>query len=128
MPRDAKTVLLVEDEDNIALALEVLIDRQGHATRRVATGEDALVALEEDAPDLVILDVMLPKVSGFEVCQHIRDTEALKGTKVLMMSAAGPIAQTKGLAIGADAFFPKPFDPGALTREISNLLGGSDAA
>ena len=128
MAADDKSVLLVEDEDNIALALEFLVGRQGYAMKRVSTGEDAIAALDETPPDLVILDVMIPKGSGYEVCQHIRETEALKDVKILMMSAAGDMARRKGLALGADAFFIKPFDTKLLTQEISTLLEGSDAA
>ena len=84
-----KTVLLVEDEDNIALALEHLIGRAGYRLRRVATGNAALAAMAEDRPDLVVLDVMLPERSGYEICQMIRADAALKGIKVLMMTAGG---------------------------------------
>ncbi len=123
MPDAAKRILLVEDEDNIAMALEFLIGRAGFALTRVATGEDALAAIDADPPDLVILDVMLPNTSGYEVCQHIREREDLAGVKVLMMSAAGEMARRKGLAMGADAFFVKPFDTRLLRDEIATLLG-----
>ena len=128
MTSEDKTVLLVEDEDNIALALEFLVSRQGYGLKRVATGEGAIQSLEEEQPDLVILDVMLPQSSGFEVCQFIRESERLRETKILMISAAGEMARRKGLALGADAFFIKPFDTKLLTREMATLLGDSDAA
>ena len=118
-----KTVLLVEDEDNIALALEFLISRIGYDLQRVANCPDALAALQESPPDLVVLDVMIPQGSGYEICQHIRESAELCDTKVLMISAAGEMAQRKGLALGADAFFVKPFDTKLLTAEIRNLLG-----
>ena len=128
MTAEDKTVLLVEDEDNIALALEFLVSRQGYGLKRVATGEGAIQSLEQDQPDLVILDVMLPQSSGYEVCQFIRESERLRDTKILMISAAGEMARRKGLALGADAFFIKPFDTKLLTREMATLLGDSDAA
>ena len=128
MTSEDKTVLLVEDEDNIALALEFLVSRQGYDLKRVSTGEGAIASLEADRPDLVILDVMLPKGTGFEVCQFIRESEDLRDTKILMISAAGEMARRKGLALGADAFFVKPFDTKLLTREMATLLGDSDAA
>ncbi len=124
MVEAAKKVLLVEDEDNIALALEFLIKRKGFDLKRVATGPDALVALEEDLPDLVVLDVMLPGRSGYEIIQVIRDSERLRHVKVLMMSASGgEVERRKGLALGADRFLTKPFDTRELTDEICALLG-----
>ncbi len=129
MTTSNKTVLLVEDEDNIALALEVIIGRRGFGLKRVATGTAALEALEAERPDLVVLDVMLPERSGFDICQHIRASEDLRDVKVLMMSAAGSeVTRRKGLALGADAYFTKPFDTRALTDKICALLGEDGAA
>jgi DNA-binding response OmpR family regulator len=122
-----KTVLLVEDEDNIALALEHLIGRAGYRLRRVATGNAALAAMAEDRPDLVVLDVMLPERSGYEICQMIRADAALRGIKVLMMTAGGgEVERRKGLAVGADAFMTKPFATADLTAQIGELLAGAD--
>ena len=119
-----KSVLLVEDEDNIALALEHLLGREGYRLRRVATGNAALAALAEDPPDLVVLDVMLPERSGYEICQMIRNDAALRDIKVLMMTAGGgEIERRKGLAVGADAFMTKPFATRDLTTQIGQLLG-----
>ena len=122
MTERPKQVLLVEDEDNIAMALEFLINREGFDLKRVSTGEAAMDALDEARPDLVVLDVMLPETSGYEVCQHIRERDDLRDIKVLMMSAAGDMARRKGLALGADAFFVKPFDTKLLRDEINALL------
>jgi DNA-binding response OmpR family regulator len=122
-----KTVLLVEDEDNIALALGHLIGRAGYGLRRVASGSDALPALAEARPDLVVLDVMLPGRSGYEICQMIRRDAALAGIKVLMITAGGgEMERRKGMAVGADAFMTKPFSTAELTRQIRALLGESD--
>ena len=118
-----KTVLLVEDEDNIALALSHLIGRAGYSLRRVATGNAAIDALAEERPDLVVLDVMLPERSGYEVCQIIRRDPALAGVKVLMITASGgDVERRKGLAVGADAFMTKPFATADLTAQINALL------
>jgi len=120
-----KSVLLAEDEDGIAIALEYLISRAGYDTRRVADGQSALDALAAAPPDLVVLDVMLPHRSGYEICQIIRRTEGLKGVKVLMMTArGGEVERRKGLALGADAFLTKPFATADLTAQIRALLGG----
>lgn len=126
---EEKTVLLVEDEDNIALALEHLIERQGYRLSRVADGDAAMAAIAEVRPDLVVLDVMLPGSSGYEVCQSIRRDSALSGTKILMMTArGGEVERRKGLALGADAFLTKPFATSDLTDQINDLLAeASDA-
>lgn len=117
------SVLLVEDEDNIALALEILIGRCGFRLRRADCATQALAELERDVPDLVVLDVMLGDGSGYDICQHIRRTGAFADTKVLMISAAGHMAERKALALGADAFFTKPFDTTELIGKIRSLLG-----
>jgi DNA-binding response OmpR family regulator len=118
-----KTVLLVEDEDNIALALSHLIGRAGFHLRREATGNAALAALREDKPDLVVLDVMLPELSGYEICEIIRRDPDLAGIKVLMITAGGgDVERRKGLAVGADAFMTKPFATADLTARITEML------
>lgn len=119
-----KKILLVEDEDNIALALGFLIERQGFAMTRVATGPDALEALQTDTPDLVVLDVQLPGCSGHEVLQAMRGNDRLRDVRVLMMSAVGgKVAREKCLALGADMFMMKPFSTARLTEEICKLVG-----
>ena len=124
MTQGQKNILLVEDEDNIALALEHLIGKRGFALTRAASGPEALAALETSRPDLVVLDVMLPGQSGYEILQIIRESDRLRDTKVLMMTACGgETDRQKGMAIGADAFFTKPFDTRQLTDEICKLLG-----
>lgn len=126
---EAKDILLVEDEDNIAFALEFLIGRMGHRTTRVADGEAAITALDAGPVDMVVLDVMLPRKSGYEVCQVIRGREDLKGVKVLMMTArGGEVERRKGLALGADDVMIKPFSNTELTARITELLDqGADA-
>lgn len=128
-PMEEKKVLLVEDEDNIALALEHLIARQGYALRRIADGTRAMEAIVEDHPDLVVLDVMLPGSSGYEICQSIRRDATLSDIKVLMMTArGGEVERRKGMALGADDFMTKPFATSDLTDRINDLLAeASDA-
>lgn len=125
---EPKKILLVEDEDNIAFALEFLIRAMGHKPARVADGEAAVAALTADVPDAVVLDVMLPKRSGYEVCQMIREEPRLKDTKILMMTAGGgKMERRKGMALGADAFLTKPFANEELKATLTGLLAGSDA-
>ena len=120
-----RKILIVEDEDNIAVALEYFIGRLNYAISRVADGDAAVEALKAHPPDLVVLDVMLPKRTGYEICQIIREDEMLKGIKILMMTAkGGKVERAKGLALGADAFMTKPFAGAELVAQIEDLLGG----
>jgi len=127
-PRAQPHVLIVEDEENIALALATVLGREGWRLSRVADGEAAWSAIRAERPDLVILDVMLPSVSGHELCQRIRLDADLSGTRILMMTARGAaIERRKGLALGADAFVAKPFDLRDLLGQARRLLGEADA-
>ncbi|MEZ5796848.1 MAG: response regulator [Paracoccaceae bacterium] len=117
-------VLVVEDEDNIALALDFLMEREGYEHDRIADGDAALPKIRDMRPDLVLLDVMLPGASGYEICQGIRLDPGLADVKILMMTARGSsIEKRKGLAIGADGFITKPFELKELREEVRRLLG-----
>jgi len=119
-------VLIVEDEDNIALALQTVLARQGWQVSHVSDGADALAAIRGKRPDLVLLDVMLPNMSGFEICQAVRLDPALTGLRILMMTACGTtVERRKGLALGADGFIAKPFDLSELLAEARRLLAGA---
>ncbi|OYX20253.1 MAG: two-component system response regulator [Rhodobacterales bacterium 32-66-9] len=119
----ASRVLVVEDEDNIAAALEFLLLREGYGHDRVASGAEALPRIRDTRPDLVLLDVMLPEVSGFDICAGIRTDPALAAVKVLMMTARGSALERKrGIEIGADGFISKPFELTDLRAEVRRLL------
>jgi two-component system phosphate regulon response regulator PhoB len=121
-------VLVVEDEDNIAIALDYIITREGYDHDRISSGAGALERIRETHPDLVLLDVMLPDVSGYEICQSVRLDPALSDVKILMMTAQGSaIGRKKGLALGAHGFISKPFERGALCDEVRRLLGLTQA-
>ena len=116
-------VLVVEDEDNIALALDFLMTREGYDHSRVADGAEALPRIRATHPDLVLLDVMLPGASGYEICQGVRLDPNRADVKILMMTARGSsIERRKGLAIGADGFITKPFELKELREEVRRLL------
>jgi two-component system, OmpR family, phosphate regulon response regulator PhoB len=118
-----RRVLVVEDEDNIAIALDYLITREGYACDRVASGGAALAHIRETHPDLVLLDVMLPEVSGYEICQGVRLDPQLSDVKILMMTARGSaIERRKGLALGADGFIAKPFELEDLRKQVRKML------
>lgn len=121
--RPGPRILVVEDEDNIATALEFLIIREGYAHDRVASGAEALPRIRATQPDLVLLDVMLPEVSGYDICSGIRTDPALARTKVLMMTARGSAQERKrGAELGADGFISKPFELKDLRAEVRRLL------
>lgn len=122
-PARKHRVLVVEDEDNIALALDYLMTREGYDHDRIATGGGAIDLIRETHPDLVLLDVMLPDVSGYEICQSMRMDPAFAQVKILMMTARGSaIERRKGMALGADGFISKPFELKELRDEVRRLL------
>lgn len=116
-------ILVVEDEDNIALALEFLMTREGYDHARIADGALALSGIRDMHPDLVLLDIMLPGASGYEICASVRRDPSLNDVKILMMTARGSaIEKRKGLEIGADGFITKPFELRDLRAEVRRLL------
>ena len=118
-------ILVVEDEDNIALALNYLMQREGYQNDRIANGAEAMARIRETRPDLVLLDVMLPEVSGYEICQGVRLDPTLADVKILMMTARGSVIERqKGMALGADGFISKPFELKELRAEVRRLLTG----
>ena len=123
-----KTILVVEDEDNIAIALDFLLGREGYEHERMSSGGGAVARIREMRPDLVLLDIMLPEVSGYEICQQVREDPDLSDTRILMMTARGSaVERRKGLAMGADGFISKPFDLKELRTEVRRILEGAPA-
>lgn len=122
-PQDKPCILVIEDEDNIAIALDYLLTREGYQQTRMNTGAGALERIRALRPDLVLLDVMLPEVSGYEICQQVRMDPALAHIRILMMTARGSaMERRKGLALGADGFISKPFELKELRAEVKRLL------
>lgn len=120
----AKKVLIVDDEPNIVAALEYLLQRTGYEVQAASNGDDALRQVEDFGPDLVLLDVMMPQKSGYEVCQRIREREDWRRIKIVMLSARGREAEvSKGLSLGADLYITKPFSNAELVARIGDLLG-----
>ena len=118
-----RRVLVVEDEENIAIALDYLITREGYDYDRLSNGGDAMTHIRKTHPDLVLLDVMLPEVSGYEICQEMRLDPTLSDVKILIMTARGSaIERRKGLALGADGFISKPFELKDLREQVRRLL------
>ncbi|HYQ81178.1 MAG TPA: response regulator [Anaeromyxobacteraceae bacterium] len=121
-----KRILIVDDEPSIVISLEYLMKREGHDTAVAIDGEAALEALARWSPDLVILDVMLPRLDGFEVCQRMRADPRWRGIKVIMLTARGREPEVaRGLAVGADAYVTKPFSTRELAAQIKQLLAAA---
>jgi DNA-binding response OmpR family regulator len=120
----AKRVLIADDEPNIVTSLEYLMTKSGYEVAVARDGDDALALVESFMPDLVLLDVMMPRRSGYEVCQKMRERPEWRHIRIVMLSAKGREAEvSKGLSIGADAYVTKPFSNRDLIARIGGLLG-----
>jgi DNA-binding response OmpR family regulator len=118
-------ILIVDDEPNILLSLEYLMKREGYEVFLARDGQEALDVMRRERPRLVLLDVMMPKKSGFEVCQELRADDALRDTLVLMLTAKGRETDVaKGLGVGANAYVTKPFSTRELVDKVGGLLKG----
>ncbi len=118
------SILITDDEPNIVLSLEFVLQEEGYRVRVARDGQEALDALAAELPDLLLLDVMLPRVSGFEVCERIRANPLWRDLRVVMLSAKGrEVEVQKGLALGADAYVTKPFGMKELLAEVARQLG-----
>lgn len=120
----AKRVLIADDEPNIVTSLEFLMERAGYETRVATNGQEALDLAEAFRPDLVLLDIMFPVKSGYEVCQRLKSDPATRGIKVVVLSAKGrDVEVAKALELGADAYITKPFSTRELVAKVQELLG-----
>jgi two-component system, OmpR family, alkaline phosphatase synthesis response regulator PhoP len=116
-------ILIADDEQNIVISLEFLMKREGFQVSVANDGEEALARIRSDPPDLVLLDVMMPRKNGFEVCQAVKSDPALQSIKILMLTAKGRDTEVaKGLAMGADAYMTKPFSTRELVEKVKSLL------
>ena len=121
-------LLVADDEPNIVISLEYLMKRAGYQVSVARDGQEALDLLRRERPRLVLLDVMMPKKSGHEVCQELRADEQIKDTLVLMLTAKGRDTDVdKGLGVGADAYMTKPFSTRELVQKVAELLGETPA-
>jgi DNA-binding response OmpR family regulator len=119
----AKRVLVVDDEPNIVMSLRFLMEREGFQVEVASTGQAAVAALDREPAHLVLLDIMMPELDGFEVCQRIRDNPAWRATKVVMLTAKGrDVERDKGLALGADDYVTKPFSTRDLVAKVKQML------
>lgn len=116
-------VLVVDDEPNIVMSLEFILQQSGFETAVARDGDEALEQVERFRPDLVLLDVMMPRRDGYEVCQTLR-AAGRRDLKIVMLTAKGRDTEVaKGLAVGADAYVTKPFSTRDLVTQVRALLG-----
>ena len=121
----AKRILIADDEPNIVAALEFLLQSEGFQVTIARNGEEALAMVREGAPDLILLDVMMPLLGGLDACRRIREL-AGNAVKIVMLSArGGRLDADKGLAAGADLYMAKPFSTRELAQKIHGLLAPS---
>jgi DNA-binding response OmpR family regulator len=119
----SKRVLIVDDEPNIVISLEFLLRREGLQVQVARDGEAGLAAIRATLPDLVVLDVMMPKLDGFAVLEAVRGDPATSAVRILMLTAKGREAEHKrGLTLGADAYLSKPFSTHELVAKVQELL------
>jgi DNA-binding response OmpR family regulator len=119
-----KKVLIADDEPNIVASLEFLMKQAGYEVRVANSGDEAFEAVRTFAPDLILLDVMMPRMSGYDLCQKVRENAAWQGIRIIMLSAKGrDVEVTKGMAVGADAYVTKPFSTRELVAKVHDMLG-----
>ncbi|MEQ1710764.1 MAG: response regulator [Hyphomicrobium sp.] len=122
-------VLIVDDEPNILLSLKFLMTKAGYLVRTAKDGEEALAEVGRDQPDLMLLDVMMPKIDGFTVCQRVKSTPEWKHVRVIMLTARGrDVEREKGLALGADDYITKPFSTKDALDRVAAILAKSGFA
>ena len=118
-----KIILAVDDEPNILMSIEFILDMEGYEVHTARDGDDALEAAERVRPDLILLDINMPRKDGYEVCRILRKREHMAGTKVIMLTAKGQtLERKKGLEVGADEYVTKPFSADELLNAIRTCL------
>lgn len=119
-----RSVLIVDDEPNIVLSLEFLLKQAGYEVRVARSGEAAVKAVAERVPALIVLDVMMPTLDGYHVCETIRADPKLRSVRILMLTAKSrDVEREKALALGADDYITKPFSTRELVERVKTILG-----
>jgi DNA-binding response OmpR family regulator len=118
-----KEILIVDDEPGVVVPIQFLMEQQGYRVMIEERGEDALDLIYQYKPDLVLLDIMLPGIDGYEVCEIIRLDPNCRDVKIIFLTAKGrEVEIAKGLALGADAYITKPYSNAALVAKVKELL------
>jgi CheY-like chemotaxis protein len=115
-------ILVVDDDPTILRLLQVNLEMEGHEVLTAGDGHEALARLRDDAPEVVLLDVMMPGLDGWQVCEQVRADPALAATPVVILSARAQQSDLeRGVQAGADAYITKPFDPLELVELVEHL-------
>jgi DNA-binding response OmpR family regulator len=118
-----KEILIVDDEPSIVVPIQFLMEQQGYSVLVAENGEDALDVIYKYKPDLILLDIMLPRIDGYEVCEIVRLNPEYRGIKIIFLTAKGrEVEIAKGLALGANAYITKPFSNTELVAKVKELL------
>jgi DNA-binding response OmpR family regulator len=118
-----KEILIVDDEPGIVVPVQFLMEQQGYNVMTANRGEDALDLIYQYKPDLVLLDIMLPGIDGYEVCEIVRLNPDYRDVKIVFFTAKGRETEiAKGLALGADAYITKPYTNAELVAKVKELL------
>jgi DNA-binding response OmpR family regulator len=118
-----QSILIADDDQTVVVALQYLLENAGFRVIVARDGQEALDAMKREVPDLLLLDVMMPRLSGYDVCERVRESPVWRHTRILMLTAkGGAIEERKGLALGADGYMTKPFASNDLLGRIDRLL------
>jgi len=118
-----KEILIVDDEPSIVVPIQFLMEQQGYSVIIAENGHDALDLIYKYIPDLILLDIMLPGIDGYEVCEIVRLNPQLRDIKIIFLTAKGrEVEIAKGLALGADAYITKPFSNADLVAKVKTVL------
>jgi DNA-binding response OmpR family regulator len=118
-----KKILIVDDEPSIIVPLQFLMEQNGYEVFVAFSGEEAMETIAASHPDLILLDIMLPVIDGFEVCQRVRENSEFNDIRIVLLTAVGSEANiAKGLALGADAYITKPFSNTEVIGKVKELL------
>jgi len=121
---ELKKILVVDDDPYILMSLEFLMKKNGYDVMVARNGTEALEIVEKQVPDVVLLDIMMPDVDGYEICRHIKTSKKLKDAKVVFMSAKTKEADIKkGYDLGASLYITKPFSTREMIKQIKELMG-----
>ena len=122
-----KKILIVDDEPSIIVPVQFLMEQNGYDVMVAFSGEEAMEIIAEKKVDLILLDIMLPVIDGFEVCQRVRENPQWNKIKIILLTALGSDANVeKGLALGADAYITKPFSNVDIVEKVKELLENSE--
>lgn len=123
-----KEILIVDDELDVVVPIQFLMEQQGYSVMIAQRGEDALDFIYQYKPDLVLLDIMLPGIDGWQVCEIVRLNPNYRDIKIIFLTAKGRKEEiAKGLALGADDYITKPFSNAELVAKVKRLLEKTDA-